>query len=467
MKRFNQLLLAILCLELIVGGYSLYRQLWRHHVVLPTVALDDPLVAEQLELLAAQTASGHSEDWQMFAEGLLGQGFYGEAEHAFRAAVDTDPANYMAHFGLAFCLDRTGRMQESTEEYLKAAEIERSDTGLIGSVAHCLYRAGKNELRQEKWDAALERFAGQANFAPASYQYAKLLVRSGKVERAMTVLDKQLVNTPHSLKFNALRLQALEAAGQDDAAREAADLLQRSEYVVPLDLNTNYVTPLSQRLGVAAELHQYNQLLESRDMDRLADHLEKVWRRIKSTSLSQKASVLMSMAEVAFQRRRAEEILLAVDRMKELGVSSADMLQMEGAAYQLNGDIDRAIELWLRAERMSPNIPLYQILADAYQQKNDVKRRDYFLGQAALLEAKLAFWNNQWQPALAAAQRAIEHDSGLDQAWFYLAEIERELGNPTKALDAYQQCLSLNPDHGRALAAVARIGIEKATADKS
>ncbi|WP_417749182.1 tetratricopeptide repeat protein [Rosistilla oblonga] len=458
MKRLKQLLIVILVLEVIFCGIYVKRRLWNHHVVLPAVTLDDPLLAAEFQQLADQATAGGSAEWQALGEGLLGQGFYGEAEHAFRAAVDIDPSNYMAHFALAFCLDRTGRIAESSEEYLKAAKIQRKSKQLVGSVEHCLYQVGKNHLREEDAAAAIDSFASQAGFAPASYQYAKLLVRDGKVDRAMPVLKMELDKTPLSLKFNALRLQALESTGQQRLADEAADVLQRSQYQIPIDLNTDYVTPMNQRLGISRQLQEYNELLASGDMDLLAKHLQSMWEVVEPTTLNQKSKILISMAEVAFQRRRAEEMLHAVDRLKELGVSSPDMLQLEGAAYQLNGDIDRAIALWIRASEMSPNIPLHQILADAYQQKNDDARRDYHRGQAALLEAKLAYWNNQWEPAKQAAQRAIDVDPSLDQAWFYLAEIERELGNPQLALEAYQKCLDLNPNHGRALAAESRLG---------
>ncbi|QDV66800.1 tetratricopeptide repeat protein [Rosistilla carotiformis] len=457
MKRLKKLLVVVLLLEIVLCGLYVKRRLWRHHVVLPTVTLDDPLLATEFQELADQAAAGGSEEWQALGEGLLGQGFYGEAEHAFRAAVDIDPGNYMAQFALAFCLDRTGRIAESSEAYLKASEIERKSKQLIGSVEHCLYQVGKNELRAEDAGAAIDRFASQAGFAPASYQYAKLLVRDGKVDRALPVLEMQLGKTPLSLKFNALRLQALEATGQQALAAQAADVLQRSRYMIPIDMSTNFVTPLNQRLGIARKLQEYNELLATGDMDLLAKHLQTMWDLAEPTTLHQKSAILISMAEVAFQRRRAEEILQAVDRLKAIGVSSPDMLQMEGAAYQMNGDIDRAIGLWLRASKMSPNIPLHQILADAYQEKNDDARRDFHLGQAGLLEAKQAFWNNQWEPAKQAAQRAIDADPSLDQAWFYLAEIERALGNAQPALEAYQKCLDLNPNRGRALAAAARL----------
>ncbi|QDS86446.1 tetratricopeptide repeat protein [Rosistilla ulvae] len=464
MKRFKQLLVVVLLLEIVIGGLYLKRRLWRHHVVLPAVTLDDPLLATEFQQLADQATAGGSEQWQALGEGLLGQGFYGEAEHAFRAAVDIDPSNYMAQFSLAFCLDRTGRIAESSEAYLKASEIERKSKRLIGSVEHCRYQVGKNYLREEDAAAAIDSFASQVGFAPASYQYAKLLVRDGKVDRALPLLEMQLGKTPLSLKFNALRLQALEAKGQQALAAQAADVLQRSRYMIPIDMSTNFVTPLNQRLGISRKLQEYNELLASGDMDLLAKHLQSMWDVVEPTMLSQKSKILISMAEVAFQRRRAEEMLHAVDRLKELGVSSPDMLQLEGAAYQLNGDIDRAVTLWIRASEMSPNIPLHQILADAYQQKNDDARRDYHFGQAGLLEAKQAFWNNQWEPAKQAAQRAIDADPSLDQAWFYLAEIERELGNPQSALEAYQKCLDLNPDHGRALAAAARFRDDAAAA---
>jgi len=127
---------------------------------------------------------------------------------------------------------------------------------------------------------------------------------------------------------------------------------------------------------------------------------------------------------------------------------------MEGAAYSLRGDKQRAVELWLRAVQRSPNVPLHQILARHYDDLGDTPSRDQHLGQAALLMTKIYDWSNQ----LEAAQRSVSEAQTLlpenDQVWFYSAEIKQALGHPAEAQADYRRCVELNPGHGRAIRAL-------------
>lgn len=456
MTFLNRLLLVLVMVELVVSVILVQQQLTRVAPVLPQVEHDDPLLKNDLQQLANQTQSGMSSDWYALGEGLLGQGFYGEAELAFRRAVELNPQNAMAQFGLAFCLDRTGRTSASTPEYLKAADLARDSQMLIGSWKHSLYQMGKNYLRESNEQAALETFEKNREFGPASYQYAKLLIRSNRVDEALPVLDTVLSKAPNSLKFNSLLYQAMDSTGQTEKAWAAAQMLERSEYFIPADLNTNYVKPLSQKIGFNHKMEEYNKLLTTQQMDLLEKKLLSLWKIVEPTTLYQKTTILMSMAEVAFQQRKPDAIFTAVQQLKDLGISSADMLQLEGAAHALNDELDQAAELWLRASKMSPNIPLHQMLAKYYDQQNDSTNRDLQLGQAALLKVKSLYWSNQLQPAKKAAEEALQHDPQLDQAWFYLGEIESALAQPDAAMAAYRKCVALNPNHGRALTAIQR-----------
>ena len=57
-----------------------------------------------------------------------------------------------------------------------------------------------------------------------------------------------------------------------------------------------------------------------------------------------------------------------------------------------------------------------------------------------------------------ALQAAVTAEPALPRAWFYLGECLRLTGDSSGARKAYQKTLELAPDHGRALAALARLG---------
>ena len=454
MHRLQRLLLFIIAGELLVCGFYALQRLSQHQPVLPVMAFDDPFLKADFAALAESARRGDSSDWQLFGEGLLGQGFYGEAELAFLRALELDPRNGTAQFGLAFCVDRTGRVEESTREYLRAAEMTQSLPAPIGSREHCLYQVGRNSLRREQLQPAEKIFQGILAFTPAAYQHSKLLIRSGRSAEALPEIDKVLEKSPRSLKFNSLRLRALEDLGRQSEIADSAGQLERSQYEFPIDLSSNFVEPLSQRLGINREVEACKQLLASGDMDAVARKLNELLVLLEPTTHPQKYLLRKSLIEVEFQRQDADQMLASIAQLQEAGVSDADLLQMEGAAYSLRGDKQRAVELWLRAVQRSPNVPLHQILARHYDDLGDTPSRDQHLGQAALLMTKIYDWSNQ----LEAAQRSVSEAQTLlpenDQVWFYSAEIKQALGHPAEAQADYRRCVELNPGHGRAIRAL-------------
>lgn len=454
MHRLQRLLLLLITGELLVCGFHAVQRLTERLPVLPVVAFDDPLLKADFTALAEAARTGDSGDWQLLGEGLLGQGFYGEAELAFRRAVELDSQNGIAQFSVAFCVDRTGRVEASTQEYQRAAEMTPPSSSPIGSREHCLYQVGRNALRLEQLPSAEQIFHEILAFTPAAYQYSKLLTRSGRSAEALTEIDKVLNKSPLSLKFRSLQLHALEDLGRLTEIADAARQLERSKYEFPIDLSSNFVEPLSQRLGIHREMEACQQLLASGDMDAVARKLNELLVLLEPTTHPQKFRLRQSLIEVEFQRKNADQMLASIAQLQAAGLSNADLLQMEGAAYSLQGDKQRALALWLRAARQSPNVPLHQILARHYDDLGDSANRDQHLGQAALLTTKMHYGSNQLEAAQLSVREAQRYLPENDQVWFYSAEINQALGHLSEALADYRRCVELNPGHGRALRAL-------------
>jgi len=451
MWGIQRMVVLIIVAELLVCGYLAARQLGQHQPVLPQVVFDDPLLAADLSALAKAARGGNSRDWQQLGEGLLGQGFYAEAEPAFRRAVELDAKNAMAQFSLAYCIDRTGRIAESTREYMRAAEIAQPSKSPIGSRRHCLYQVGRNALRESQPAEAERVFRKIERYFPAAYQLAKLRVRSGRSSEALPVIDNVLKYLPRSLKFNSLRLHALEELGRLKDAAESARMLERSESLVPLDFGTAFVEPLQQRQGIDREVAAFQKLPVKGSLNRLAEKLDELLVVLEPTSHPEKYQLRKTLVEVEFQRKNSDRMLESIQRLHVAGMSDVDLLQMEGAAYALQGAMPRAVEVWQRALRLSPNVPLHKMLAKYYDEQGETALRDQHLGEAALLEVKLNYWNNQIAAAQQSAHQARKIAPQNAQVWFYSAQIERALGNLEGARSGYTRCVELNPQHGRAI----------------
>ncbi len=451
MKIAIRILLIVVAAELAASGYAAARHWQREVPVLPAANIEDPVFAADLQRLAEATSSGDAAAWQELADALLGYGFYAEAELNYRQAIRRDPANHAALFGLALCLDRTGRIEASNTAYRQAAKMPAKKEELISTSRHARYAIGKNYLRLQEAEQAEAEFRANSGFGPADYQLAKLLVRSGRAAEALPIIDANLERTPESLWFHFIKYRAMQELGRETEAEAMADGLQRSRYVVPLNFNTDFVEPLSNRYGINRLSEDYNRLLKKGDMDAVARQLELMLETVGERPLPERVVWLTRLAEVELQRGNLTRVHTLLEQVKSLGEENADLLQLEGAALARAGQPKAAVALWLRAANLSPNIPLDFKLAQYYESIGDTTARDRHLGQQALMIAKMSWWNNQYPDALKAAERATALIPDNAQGWFYLGEVQRHLGKRDEAITAYQTCLERNPEHGRAM----------------
>ena len=451
MNVLRNLLIALITLEMVGFGYLAWQRGQRVTPRLPAVQFDDPLILNELEQLARRAETGGSAEWQELGEALLGQGHYTHAEAAFAQAVKLDPQNARAEFARAFCLDRTGRIAESNTHYERSAAIATSNQqSVIGSPEHCAYQIARNALRLEDAETAEKMFAEQLAFFPSAYQYAKLLVRSGRFEQARTIIDDNLADYPQSLKFMSLRLAVCEALGDTVGAAKAEQALDRSEYRIPIDFNTSFVTPFNERHGMAHEALQCARLSEEGQNDALFDHVEKLIATLSESNHIGVYRLKKNVIEIEFQRKNPDSMLAWIKELNELGIHDADLLQMKGAALSLKGDRDAAAQLWLTAARMSPNVPLHLKLSEYFTEKGDEPNARFHAGEAALLETKIHYWGNQIPAARQAVERAKQISPENAPAWYYSGEIHLAQGETQAALTDYQKCIGLAPTHGTA-----------------
>lgn len=451
MIQLIRLLLILLVVELGYCGYLIADRLARPVPVLPSGQFIDPLLMADYRELAADAETGSSREWIRLGQAFLGQGFYGYAENCFRQATRIDPDDGLAQASYAFCLERTGRMQASTREYEKLKDYSGKTDFPFASPRHYLYAIGRNYLREENAEKAEEVFRENNGFQPADYQLAKLLVRSGRAEEALPYIERNLAATSNSLVFNQLHAQALESLGRMEEAKQAEDRVERSLYVIPLNFNTSFLTPYSKRHGILKEVEAYNQMLERNDMDHLAKKLDEILELMSERRIPQYKSTLISMLEVEFQRNNPERMLKLIQKLKEFGIENAETLQFEAGAYMLSGEMEKAVPLLQRVLEMSPTIEVHQALANYYDQQQNPAKRDFHQAKMALLFAMINFRNNQLKPAEEAIARSVELNPRDPQTWFYYAEIKRLLDDQASAKEAYQKCLKLNPNHGRAI----------------
>ncbi|MCA9019769.1 MAG: hypothetical protein KDA74_06490, partial [Planctomycetaceae bacterium] len=243
----------------------------------------------------------------------------------------------------------------------------------------------------------------------------------------------------------------------EEEAIQAAEKVERSLAIIPLNFNTELIQPYSVRHGIAKELETYNRMIQRNDMNYLAEKLEEIYKLVSDRPMPQYKATLTSMVEVEFQRKNPDRILLLIEQLKKSGIENADLLQFRAGAHMLKGEMDQAVPLLQRVAQMRPTIEVHQTLADYYHQQQQAEKRDFHLAKMALLQAMIAFRNDQLPAAEEAIQRSVELNPRDPKAWFYYAETKRFLKDIQSAETGYKRCLELNPNHGRAIRELARL----------
>ena len=93
-------------------------------------------------------------------------------------------------------------------------------------------------------------------------------------------------------------------------------------------------------------------------------------------------------------------------------------------------------------------------LAESFEKSGMKDKATVESGLALFARGKGAFLRNDLPVALTDLEPAAKAAPDSALVWFYLGEARRFTGDRDGARDAYQRCLKLQPNHGRAFAAL-------------
>ncbi|MEW4561047.1 tetratricopeptide repeat protein [Bremerella sp. JC770] len=455
MKVGIAILTAVILIELIAVGVYLQQQASTTIPLLPEQHLADSSIEPQLKALAEAAQGGDADDWNRLGEGLLGKGFYAHAELAFRQSLQKDPDHFASLFGLAFCLDRTGRMQESNVAYGNVVQTGAQSPEQQAMQIYALYGMGRNALRLEDAETASELFRQNADYPAAEYQQAKLGIRAGDAQQALPLIQKNLTNIPYSLGFHFLDQRAQEALGNERAAFLAKAMVERSAYLVSLNFSTDYVAPLNEQTGVDALVPELMEALEEEDWSGVEATCHAIEQATQDSPVFAAKPVADARIQLLLHKQQPQEVLELIAKLESEGRVDALTLEAAGDAYRQLQNPVQAIQHWQRALRLKPSIPLHEKLADHLAEEQNFHR-----SQVALMQGLEHYRSNRLRSAIPEFQRAIELDPKLADAWYYLGEMYFHLDQPKEAVEAYRQCQLVDPLHGRAADKIAFLETE-------
>ncbi len=142
----------------------------------------------------------------------------------------------------------------------------------------------------------------------------------------------------------------------------------------------------------------------------------------------------IAQAELALDLFKPEEALTAISRARQNKVPNAQLLALEGHAYWLQGNDDKAVAA-LTDKNIAPN----------------------YRGYASRILGRLESDRGNYGAAQAAFDRAISLQPNASIVWSDLAEHRLETGNQQAALQAADKALALNAKNVRAIELRGRI----------
>lgn len=405
----------------------------------PDLTFLDSVTAEEIRGRQDAVAADQAEDWRALAEIYVLYGFFAEADICCRRAAELDPESFWTHLWWGTTLSRIGDTKASTEKF--RAGIPHAEDALADVCRYCI---GLNLLREEDALEAEAAFRTAMGYAPADYELAKLLVRSDRSEEAVPILDGLIANHPQTQKYYQLRSRAARRLGDLDAGDKYQDQADRATEVLPSDELTGFLEQQIGNHGLDVWVQEGKALYVSGLLDtaatRLREVLEIEWRP--------EPADLLALAELKLGH---PEVALPIQQesIRRSGTTPQRLVTL-GDIYHATANEAQAKEAWQRATELRLHPAAHERLAAYFEQVGDKREAGRHQGLALMAAGIGSARAGELDAGLNMLQQAVVVAPDLAHAWFHLGECHRLLGQPDSAHLAYNQCLTLDPYHGRA-----------------
>ena len=447
--RAFTLLVAVLVIELGIGGVLAARRMNQTEPLVPDLSSVDPVSAAEFRTLAANCKTAN--DWVKLGEAYLATGFFTEAEACFRQAMILQPNTPEFAFKHGFALERIGRIEEANAAY---------DTAIQGRhtrLADIWYYVGRNHLRLEQAEPAADAFKRAGNLPGARFELALLYARAGRTEEADAEAAQLATEFSDAYPPVSLRYRLALARHDRQAANAFADQFTRR----PLPLPTPFATETQWVFGLADGFGR-DRLFRDAGREVQGGRFDVAEANLRQALDARwDPAIADRLAEVVFTQGRQEEAVRILTEAVDRGGPSFELLWRLGQAHDALGRHDQALALWERAARIATGPrarDLWHDLATWYDKAKQPEKAKPLFARAYLIDGTDALTAGRPDAAVKALERAVEADPRLAHAWFALGEAHRFAGRTGDARAAYNQCLKINPYHGRAIRSLELLG---------
>jgi tetratricopeptide (TPR) repeat protein len=408
----------------------------------PDLTYLDSATAEELRA-AADSGTRSPEEWAALGEKYLVSGYYPEAEACYReaSALRSDDAELAFKHG--FALERLGLAAEANARYQGAIALGHPRSPELW------YYVGRNRLRLDDADRAADDFRKAGDVPAARLEAAKLLARARRYEEASATLRKLTEEYPRSHVPTTILYRIAVERGDRNEADRLADRFDRQPERLPNPFDTDYdwMEKTRDTLGFRRKMKSATAAVGAKTAVEAAKELRDV------SAIAWTPDAADHLSELLFRTGRPAEAVRVLEEAIERAGRSFQLVWRLGDAYAAAGRPADARREWERAERFGsgPDLKdLRLLLADVYEQAGEGERARAMRAAGrvptatALLDAgRLPLAHDVLTQATKLAPESVD-------AWYWLGETCRAGGRAAEAKAAYERCLQLNPDHGRA-----------------
>ena len=457
MTRFQWMLIVLVVVEGTAIGLGWYGKLpgtmkagessQISYQVLPATRLNvlDKVAAADIRRMESEHRPENRRDWLKLAAVYRTFGLLPEAIFCYQQVQQRGALGPKDQFAWGICLSRFGEMQ-AAEEHLQQVIIAYHEWA-----PDAWLQIGLNCLRQEK-PADAEEALRKAMQRPASkLALARLLSRTDRNQEALELLEELLQDFPNGLRVHQLKAWVHEMQGEAGKAAYHRDRVRRATASLTThDQSRQQDDRWFQKTG-SGKVFFNSQLAEQQGnlkqaIDLGLEGLEHSWQEDRA----------LRVVYLLLANREPENALLQLEKFIARVGESVESLTLMGEALTESGQPEEAVAVWERAvdyrssRFLDTNMRVHEKLMMVYEKNGETDKASRQKGLMRLEKAILAWNRNEVRTAMIELNQAVELVPGSAVAWFYLAETRRLLGDERGAVQAYEKCLQLHPQHGRA-----------------
>lgn len=418
--------------------------------------------------------------------------YYVMALNEFEAATKSAPLFYKAYNNAGKVLQHMGKIDEAQEYYQKALDIKPDDSETLDNIGQILFLKGQNDEAIEKFRQSIA--FNNKNFS-AQLHLGQALIKNGDTKGAIDYLKKTLYTFPSSAPVHDLLGRAYELEGNEtEAIREyrKASLIKPDYLPYYLKLADIYVDrgeeefAISELRSAMAKNTYFDEgklrIAEiSLNMGKTDQAIKSFKDLIQNGSFTKQAlqdlvnAYFIKFQEISSNNITKQEYDEAEKRLLQSLEYNPNDIQLHLALlriYRMTGNASQADIYLGKIFNAKANNPFENIVKGeaylTYYRYKDAKREFYNAISRSdrvdelLYMSNIFIMNRSYQPAKDALSRVLVLDENNPVAKRLLEKIQKnedqaiaklnvaksflEADQRKDAIEAFKDCISLNPD---------------------